>query len=710
MIRYLFVIVLFYLILSPALFSQSGHIDRLDLVKDTATYSSNQEYIYVNNIRKTWFYYTNDFETFEIRVFLKRNARITAVIPSKDFQLMDSLLKMPNYTRFKVKFNNLTQSEMLRFTFEILADSIVTYEEIHLQALTNTSVWIRPADDQLFIGEEKSYEVGSNNLKNLNVSNEWVNTVNCDYRFTSSNDLLYLHIVPKQLGDLKLSIPIRVSKPALGKNGKPEYTIKPLEYNFAVKASRLQFLAIDRNEITLSEKTRSEGIEIQLENSRLLTMQKTYRLEAQEDAGGALIAEIYTKQRLANNKVLCIFRPYNFHRSTDGYLYIKDGDNSQFITNVSITPETHIERISILQEGNEWRETNNIHPGETFDLKIEGIGLHKAQFHFEDLINLTSDTLLKSENELVFKLKAPINISKKKLSIYNYATPTGHKLNVVEFQRPRELDFVFVNYGDFGRRVSGIKEPILYDQVIRDLVISFNPTSIDGEKLYGKQYLKIKIQITGKQNELIELKTLENIAICPSGTSPRGDYYNIRDCFTGDISLNKNIRKPTYTLDDWSRINIVISHDKSKYGGEGYEKEIEIILKRKYSFDVEVSFPAGLLTIYPKDTTSNIASLSGISMAMIAQFSFYHPDKINTYRPYKIGAGFLALNAFNMSEGMDLSIVVLGSVYPTTKDVKLTFPLYLGFGYSLSNKEENKAKSPAERFFFLFGPGIRVRF
>jgi hypothetical protein len=88
-------------------------------------------------------------------------------------------------------------------------------------------------------------------------------------------------------------------------------------------------------------------------------------------------------------------------------------------------------------------------------------------------------------------------------------------------------------------------------------------------------------------------------------------------------------------------------------------------------------------------------------MAMIAQFSFYQKNRINRLQPFKVGAGFLALDAFNFSENddnRDLAIVILGSLYPTRKDKKLTFPLYFGGGYKLN----------AEEFFFLIGPGIRI--
>ena len=87
---------------------------------------------------------------------------------------------------------------------------------------------------------------------------------------------------------------------------------------------------------------------------------------------------------------------------------------------------------------------------------------------------------------------------------------------------------------------------------------------------------------------------------------------------------------------------------------------------------------------------------------MIAQFSFYQEGKIAKYRPYKVGAGFIAIDAFNFTENnnrQDIGLVVIGSLYPISSNRKLTFPLYTGVGYLL---KENKP-------FFLVGPGIRVR-
>jgi hypothetical protein len=45
-----------------------------------------------------------------------------------------------------------------------------------------------------------------------------------------------------------------------------------------------------------------------------------------------------------------------------------------------------------------------------------------------------------------------------------------------------------------------------------------------------------------------------------------------------------------------------------------------------------------------------------------------------------------------------LGIVAIGSLYPSKRDSKLSFPLFLGFGYLIKQ----------EQWFYLLGPGIRV--
>ncbi|MDQ3395712.1 MAG: hypothetical protein M3512_16620, partial [Bacteroidota bacterium] len=398
-----------------------------------------------------------------------------------------------------------------------------------------------------------------------------------------------------------------------------------------------------------------------------------------------------------------------YHRKTDGYLYIKDGDEAKFITNFSITPNATINKISILRDGGDWVSNLNVRPGETIDVKIEGQGLHKANFHFDGAVKVASDSLIMNENLIVHKINIPMNINKTKIGIFNNNENTGHNLTVKEYQKPHPLNFVTINYGEGNKVISGISKSILFDRPIGDIAIGFRPELLDSKnQLHGKQYLEIEIRINGPKNELIEMKVIDDIVVCPGDNSPRYAFNNDSKCTLTQINLNNYIGRKTYNLDDWSRIQIVIRHKKDKYDGEGYTERAEIILQKHITFDIDVSFPAGLL-IFTREANNDtntpstkISTLSGISMAMIAQLSFFRPNKIAQYQPYRIGAGFIALDAFNFSEAQanrDVGMVILGSLYPAKRDVKLSFPLNLGAGYYLKK----------EKFFFLIGPGIRVR-
>ncbi len=683
------------------LHAQESYFSRIEIITDTARYDNYHDVVKVNGVKRLCFYYTKPDQVVEVRLFPKKQDLKMDVFSTRDYELIDSVLKIGDYYRFKVAFSNLNRSELLRFTLSIELDSIISFEEVLLQPLTKTTASLKIMDNELYVGEEKSFEIFSDNKENLNLSSEWKSTANFDYRYTHEGEKVFLKIVPQQTGRQELNAKISAKKPWLDSHQNLSYSIPDINVVFNVTASRLQFLRLDQTEVTYSQATRDEGIEVQLDYNRMLQMNKTYRVEAQEDPGGALVAEIYTKQRLGNNRVLCLLRPYNIHRSSTGYLYIKEGDTPRFITNFSITPETHIDKILVLKGGNQWEPSTSLSPGETYTVRLVGEGMHKASFYFEDLLVVSKDSLIKSETQQTFRIQVPLNIDKKSVSIFNHGQPTDKTFNIKEFQRPRDFDFVYLDYGERARKLSLIKEPILYEGILKDVVFSFNRSGIDDEVLYGKQYFDIDVRISDRNDKLVELKTIENIAVCPSGKSPRADYYDEKDCFQGNLSLNKYIRKELSDLDGWSKVDMQISQPQDKYHEKVYSQDVELILKKRTSFDVEVSFPAGLVTISKSNDTVDFATLSGISLAVIGQFSFYHPEKINSYRPYKIGAGFLALNAFDFaddSDDRDVGIVVLGSIYPTRKDKKLSFPLYIGGGYFVKD----------QKFFFLIGPGIKV--
>jgi hypothetical protein len=700
--------VTFLLLLSIGLaaqknFSKSNLID-LRLYVDTAAYSWEADKIkYLNNDYLP-FEYREETEIAEVYVYFDINSPIAKIdlLRSADFEIIDSVHVLGDYARFKVKFRALTASNFLKFTFIVRQDD-KSFEIIDapLFPFTQTYVAYYPADDQLFIGEERETEITTNRPDNIVIDNRWTDNLPINYRLQKKGKQIILNLEPTVLGNQKLVVPIKVKKPYV-KDGQIHYDIGEINQSFSIKTGRLAFIQMDQPEITPNDDLK-QPIEVQIQNNRHLAIGKTYRIEDQEESGGALIAELYTKSRLNNDKILCLMRPYAYHRKSEGYIYIKDGDDARFVTNVDITPKSSIQDIFIQREGKDWVKSSVVYPGEDLNIRIEGVSLHKAQFRFPGIENLQLDSLVRSDKIALFNIKVPLNISANKIEIFDHAENTGSFLKVSEYQKPREFDFVKLEMGDKKYVVSEIDRPIYFEGNMSDLLIAFDRSMIDQNKdLNGIQYLDIKVKVSNKDGNLIELYQFSDVVICPNETSARSVHYKDPNCQSGGLNLNNYLSKKTYDLEEWSRIELQISHIKGNYSEPIQSKKILIYLKREYNFDIDVSFPGGLLILKAKE--KDFSNFSGVSFAMIAQYSFYQPGKIAKYQPFKLGAGFIAIDAFNFaenSENRDVGLVVIGSIYPTgSANRKLTFPLYAGFGYLM---REQKA-------FSLVGPGIRVRF
>ncbi|MCS7004659.1 MAG: hypothetical protein NZM38_04970 [Cytophagales bacterium] len=670
---------------------------------DTLAFSYQEDTIHYLGSSHLPLRYEKDDEICELNIFLQPSINLDKLelLPSVDFEMIDSLIQFNyDFYRTRLKFHQLTNSKFISLIFRHKKDAS-SYEhltEIKLLPYQQTIASIYPKDKELYIGEEKIFEIATNHPQNIFVDNLWKSTEKFDYRITRSGSKIRLHIVAKELGLHKFVGYIPLAKPVIQKD-KQVSNFLTIEEQFDVRSSRLAFLEIEPKDITLDESLRKTGIEVQISNHRQLKMQRTYRLEAKEEPGGALIAELFTKAPLSNDQVLCILRPYEHHKSTEGYLYIKDRDEAKFLTNFSISPKTQINQISILREGREWTNSLVVNPGEIIYVKLEGVALHKGQFKFLGATQLKTDSSV-SENMMMIKLKIPLSIANNKIEVLDHDQPTGFFLIVKEYQRPHAFDFITIDYGNNPKYLHKIVGPILYNKPIRDIVIDFDRDSIDSrEQLYGKQIFSIDIKITNVRGQLVDLKRIDRVTVCPENCV-REAFYRGKDCQTEPIRLNNIVSTKTFDLEDWSKIELFFQHLNEKYESDGYRQKTEIYLQRLSNFDIDVSFPAGL--IIKKFKENRYGTLGGVSLAVIAQFKFYRPEKIAQLRPYRIGIGTIALDAFNFSSNntttRDLGIVVLGSIFPQKRDTKLSFPLYGGFGYLMQ----------ADDFFFLLGPGIRI--
>lgn len=676
------------------------------ILADTFSFRYPQDTIRFRNEPHLAFYYSSEEQVMELQMtpadkawFAKRKLGLA---PSADYDLIDSI-QWVNDSRFRLRlrFRAISKSDFLQLTFAVAGPADTLLLPLRLFPYTRTNAVFYPGNDDLYIGEEKRFEIVTNNLANLKLDGVWKQYEQLEYRLFERDGEGFISVVPRATGTQRLRLAFETARPFRGEQKELRYALEEQEFNFTVRESRLRFLRIDQREI-VRERDNREGVEIQLDNDRLLEMQKTYRIEDREERGGPLVAELFTVRRLSNDRVLCILRPYLYHRISDGYLIIKDGDQPRFLTNINILPEARISSVSILREGQKWTTERFVRPGETVEVRIEGEGLGQARFAFEDLEDVSPDTITRNDRVANYVVRIPLNIRKSAIEIYNQGRRTGVSLSVREYERPRPLDFVFVDYGEGPKAANSLGQLILYPHTIRDVVLSFDASRIDGsDQLYGKQILEIEVRISGARNELVELLSIPHLEICPEQNSPRAAFYQSPNCNRQDLPLNSRLSRKTHSLDDWSRIEITIRHKRERYGGEGYTQRVEIVRQKLVTFDLDLSFPAGL--IIKKVGEEGFPGLGGISLAMIAQFTFFDKEQVRRPKPFKIGAGFLAQNAFNFNPDVrdrDLGLVVIGSLYPTRKDSKLNFPLYGGGGYFLTQS----------KFFFLIGPGIRVNF
>lgn len=700
-----------FLITTTSFGQASKFITDVELRTDNGLFTLSNNLLSIRNEPHLAFFYEEEDETVEVffNIDTTYNINTLSVDLSTDFDIIDSLsLEAKDLFRMKVRLKRLSESNFLRFSLVANNDQ-VNKQIIRLFTYTRTNINLNIQENELYVGEEKTFELFTDLPENIRLQAAWQNNGSIKYRITRRSNRILLHLLPEKIGTQEFNLSIKLKRPYFDSEGSIKYEYPLAQRNFQVKESRLTFLNVDQEEIILETNARYSTYEIQLDYHRDLQLQKTYRIEARERPGGALIAELFTKTELSNGRVLCDLRVYDYHRLSDGYLYIKSGDEASFITNFTIRHNTSIQKVSIQRNGGEWTENLSVFPGEIIDVKVEGEALDRAGFRFEGLFRIKTDSTSGNENRQVFTLNIPLSVYKKKIEMLNFGEPTGYAITVQEYQRPKDLQFVKIDYGLGEIPITDITTTVFYGKTIKDIVFSFDPDVIDSlGDLYGKQYLFMEVQVVNNRKQLIDQKRIDNITICPEGNSLRRNYYNKNDCRNDNINLNNILRTKTHELNEWARVEIILGHVGGKYRERVYQQKIEIILSRKATFDIDISFPAGLLTLARGQ--EGISSLGGISLAAIAQFTFYKPEAIAKSRPYRAGVGILAFDAFNFRENANryLALVALGSVYPINRsNSKFNFPLHIGGGYRLNDLE---ALEGISRFFFLIGPGIRIRF
>ncbi len=700
-------LVLLFCLTSLIFLSAKGqsYFKEIAVISDTATYYYSKNVTRYLNENYFLFKIRNEQQIFELILYPKDKAiNSVKILPSSDVVVVDSLINMnDSYFKGKIKFKNLQLESHKSILVAIEAGNTKHVEEIKVFPYYETQLFPIDKPVEIYAGEEKAVEIPVINPVNIKIPTSIIKTPDYDYSFNADDKGLTIQIHPYATGNKEITLNLKTVTPFLNSTNQLSYDLDSYTLHFTVKPSRLNFINADRIDFFFDARS-DDGEEIQLDQKKGLEPGKMYRVKNQLEPGGKLIAELFTKTAIGDNKILCNLRSYSYHNMNEGYLYIKQGNEAKCVTNFNVLQKPVIEAIGLLHEGENWSTLPFVTPGENVQLRIEGKGLAKAKFKFADCMNVKQDSARIFDDVVFYSFTVPLDINNKTIYIEMNQKRTKYELTVKENRRPHDLDFILVNYGSQTISFTSplARKPILDPHPLNDINISFNRSLIDHEgELYGKQYLDFEFKIYNNKNDLIEDQKLENIIICPDESSIRDGFYSKKDCFKSVINVNDYLLHKTYDLEGWSKVEIIVKHAERNYSEPGYSGRIIIIKQKSTSLDLQASFPAGLLiNNYSK---RGIGELSGLSIAFLAQMSFYKKNVIEKMQPYKIGVGFMALNIFNLqssNEQPDIAAVVIGSIYPLKPERKFNFPLYFGCGYMLRSGN----------WFTLLGPGVQFNF
>lgn len=681
---------------------EKSWFEKLQVFTSNKNFDAATHYITQNDKQRLAFILEQENPTLVFEVALTKGIQLQGIQASEQYELVDSIQFLErSYHRFSIKWKNLYQGQQPVLVLQLQDATGPFLQALHLMPYVLTEADFYPQQVDLFVGESQRFEIQSNQIQNLILDGLWYEGEVFNFRLAREDDKAYIFIEPKTTGSHVFEISFKTQYPYLDSAYKPVYALPVLQKTFQIKNSRFPFLRFAERQV-IRDPNRMTTAEVQIDNHRNLKLNTIYRIETREEAMSPVVAELKPLRRLSNDKVLCELRPYQNHEQSDGFMYIKEGEQLLFLSNLDIVPQPNLKKVLVMRNGSDWSTNLSVRPGEQFLLRIEGSFLRNAQFNFGPFIYQRLDSLEIADKVQLYEIKVPVNIDQRKLVAMLNGEPSSIEFLVREHQQPRPIDFITINYGEGAINAADITQPVLFPRTVNDVIINFDREKIDAANaLYGKQHIRIVVRLEDKNNNLIESAVIGPFWGCPDETSVRYAYYAKSDCRRDEIKLNDFLSRKTNVLNEWGRIQITIEHVPTSYESEGFSKRIVIYNRRRTTFDVDVSIPAGLF-VQKLGPDQPLASLSGISFAMIAQFSFYKKNEIQKPIPFKIGAGFLAQNAFNFNPEAerDLGIIILASVYPIKGNNRISFPLYGGFGYFLQE----------DKFFALIGPGIRVSF
>lgn len=699
----------FCLLLPFGLSAQSAPDDsvftRLEMRIDTANFSLENDLLTINGRDYLRFEYQQESIVAELLMFpySPYSVRSLKLLPSPDYQPYDSLIKVGRtYFRCRVSLENLSEASSLQIPVQMIrynGDTANTV--ISLFHTATTEVTVPPGGQTLYIGEEAIIPLETPLPKDIRPQPNWVRLPEVAYRITFQDQRPQLHLLPLKYGNYELTLPIDTKRPSLDENGRLTYQSIIQPFEIVVKRGKVQFLSLDKDQVFLPKGERYAEIDVRFPRQFTLSLGKPYRLERAERGVSPLVAEMLVREMKADEQMLATLRVYDYHRRSDGPLYLKAQDEVLFLTNLDVLPPPKALKVEVRRRGKDWSEDLSLKPGDEFDLRVTGQSLGQAVFTLKDLPGV-GDPVIKEQGMVLSwnELQIPLNISQRELALTRNGERTGYALTIKEYQVPRNLDFVIVKVSNDSSVLTKLQPTLILPQGEKDLQISFRRDSIDqGDDLHGLQYLDVIYEVWDKENRMLAKRRTRQVVICPGKSSPRHAAYDRSECFDGTLSLNDLMDTPLYELPGWAQVRVTIAHQADKYQQEVRRIPFTVVLKKTIELGLEFSTPVGV--IMNRFGSGQNETLNTLNFAAMLQIGLYQDGAINQLQPIQLGVGLMAVDVFpfNGESERDLMLGSFLTFYPIDSKQRWNVPLYLGGGYLLGR---------GSGFFFL-GPGLSVR-
>ncbi|MEM1138028.1 MAG: hypothetical protein AAGI07_19505, partial [Bacteroidota bacterium] len=178
MIFRLKLLIILALCLNPSLesFSQDNSIfTDVEIRIGSAIFTLKNDLVLIREEPHLSFYFEDESETAEVYFKTKSilDSTLLRLEATNDYEVLDSLTKeADNLYRVKILFKRLSESNFLRFSL-LIGEGTDNREVIRLFPYTEMKASLDIQAKELFIGEEKTYEIFTNHPENIKLQPAW---------------------------------------------------------------------------------------------------------------------------------------------------------------------------------------------------------------------------------------------------------------------------------------------------------------------------------------------------------------------------------------------------------------------------------------------------------------------------------------------------------------------------------------------------------